>query len=683
MNLRFRINTPHDASEAENYEPVSWPLAPDFPIVLDQLGNVVSRYSDSRWRIWPWTKTPTLLNFGDGPQRKRAWRISKENADILRSIAAWLIYSPAGTSNANSLRKNITDIKFIFCICTEHKIIATDLERYPKVLEAVCKTIRPGRARALSSLLHLLWEWRLELGFIILTPQLIKTIKLTSGSEHGGQTAYIPPRIWSYQVNRLRELLTDFLTNRDGIEKCYARCLELYSRNYDGLSNAFITKKRSPFSKSGWKQGEQKESQYAGPFSNTAKEYGIYDLLMKWLIQPGESMDGMGRGISTLSGLLTLTTYCGIAYILNFSMMRIKEAWDLRSTCFTTEVDDSFGNIHIIKGTTSKTVDDDDARWVTSPSVKLAVDALSCIARLRLNCAQQHPTLIVDPQDLLDPRLVYRAYEPWANAFDLQQSTSVRPNYSSYKCIVELYPKLYENSEISITAIDLEIARQITPMLDASKYAIGMPWPFAWHQLRRTGAVNMQESDLVSEPSVQYQLKHATRAMSLYYGRGYSALRLNKSARSEFLSTMYEILSTKIVSLQNDRFISMSGQKHKESLIEPIKLLNIKTIEKAVKNGEISWRPTLLGGCTKKGPCPYGGIDNIIRCAGGDGRGPCVDGIIDIGQKDKLLSLRQTISKRIEQASTNSPLFQSLLQQQSAVQHSLEAIDQAYEKAKR
>ncbi|MBA6100318.1 MULTISPECIES: hypothetical protein [Pseudomonas] len=579
--------------------------------------------------------------------------------------------------------KYITDIKFIFYVCTDHQIIATDLERYPNVVEAICATVRPGRADQLSSILHLLWEWRAEIGFTLLTPNLIKAIKSKADSSSRGQTAYIPPRIWTYQVNRLREVLSDFLSNRDGIEKCYLHCLEIYSKHYNGLENAFTSNKRPPFSNPGPRAGEQQMARYAGPFSEIAKKYGIYDLLIKWLIKPGEIMDGMGRGVPTLSGFLTLVTYCGIGYILNFSMMRIKEAWDLRSSCFTTELDSSFGNIHIIQGATTKTIQDDDARWITSPSAKLAVDALSCIAKLRLVCAQQHPTLLVDPQDILDPWLVVRAYEPWANAVDLQKSTSVRPNYASYRSIIELYPKLFDCSEITITTSDLEIARQITPTLDESKYATGKFWPFSWHQLRRTGAVNMQESDLVSDPSMQYQLKHATRAMSLYYGKGYSALRLNKSARSEFLSTMYEMLSAKICSLESDRFISMTSPARKESIIQPIRMLDLKSIEKAVKKGEISWRPTLLGGCTKSGFCPYGGIDNIIRCAGGDGRGPCVDGIIDIDKRDKLSSLSQFLAKRIDQSSSRSPLYESLKQQYAALQYALEAIEQTHEQTKR
>ncbi|MEX3937270.1 hypothetical protein AB4Y32_37005 [Paraburkholderia phymatum] len=75
---------------------------------------------------------------------------------------------------------------------------------------------------------------------------------------------------------------------------------------------------------------------------------------------------------------------------------------------------------------------------------------------------------------------------------------------------------------LRITQQDRDLARLVTPTLDSGRFAVGKVWPLAWHQLRRTGTVNMQASGLVSDASLQFQLKHVSRAMSLYYGRGYA-----------------------------------------------------------------------------------------------------------------------------------------------------------------
>ncbi|WP_454838357.1 hypothetical protein [Pseudomonas mohnii] len=679
FELKLRIDIPFDTTGAKNTSVPKWPLPPDFPIIIDELGNVVSRYSDSRWYLWPWAKSPTLLNFGDGQQRNGASLVSTDNADILRCIAAWLIYSPSGANRASTLLKYITDLKPFFVTCTKNNILGTDLLRYPNVIESISSSMKSDRARALRSLLHLLWEWREEIGFVLLDPPAIKQLLPGSSPSRTTQTAYIPPRIWTYQVNRLRELLIDFLENQESIEHCYARCMELYTKNYGGLTNAFGVSGRSPFSKPRPGDGRRNKPDYAGPFSATAKEFGIHELLMKWIGDSEKGLDGPGRGVTMLSSFLTLTTHVGIAYILNFSMMRIKEAWDLRSDCLKVENDKNFGPIYILSGASTKTIDDDDARWVTSPSTQLAVDALRCIAKLRMKCAIHHPTLIVEQEDLDNPWLVCRSYEPWAGAVDVQRSTSVRPNYPAYKYLIELYPKLFDLKHLAITEKDLEIARQVTIGLDCKKYAVGEIWSFGWHQLRRTGAVNMQGSDLVSDPSAQYQLKHATRAMSLYYGKGYSAVRLNKSARNEFLEAMYEMLSMEIKSLSSQKFISLSGNDRKDSLLQPLRLLDAKELEQAIKKGSISWRQTLLGGCMKNGPCPYGGVDNIIRCGGGDGRPPCADGLVDVSHETQLQEFHTNIEARIDRTVAGSPLHQSLLAQKTSVDNALKAINSQYD----
>ncbi|WLH29936.1 hypothetical protein [Pseudomonas canadensis] len=671
FDLSLRIDVPFDTRNAANGKASEWPLPDEFPIVIDSDGHIVSRYSDSKWHLWPWAKRPILLNFGDGPQRKGAAIISKPNANVLRSIAAWLIYSPSGTNRPTSLIKQISDIKPIFVECTKQSILVTDLVRYPRVIEEISASSVPGRARALRTLLHLLYEWREEIGFMILDPLSIKKLVAGSPVKSSIQTAYIPPRIWKYQLCRLREFLEEFHTHREKIEECFARCVYLYSNNYGGLANAFQGERRSPFTKPRPSDRRHNKPFYAGPFSETAEKYGVAELLLKWVGDPEKGIEGPGRGVIMLSSYLTMATYASIAYMLNFSMMRIKEVWDLRCNCLVTENDPNFGKFFLLCGVTTKTIDDDDARWVTSPSAELAVKALSCISRLRISCAIENPALLVEPEDVVNPWLVCRSYEPWAGAINVGKTTALRPNYPSYDSIVRSYPKLFDSAEIRITEKDIEDARRVTIGLDSEKFKVGISWCFTWHQLRRTGAVNMQGSDLVSIPSMQYQLKHETRAMSLYYGRGYSAARLNNVARNEFLDAMYDLLSMKAESLQGPDFISIHGQERKASLLAAANLMDPKQIALAVKRGEISWRPTFFGGCMKSGPCPYGGVDNFIRCGGGDGKSPCIDGIIDRSRVERLEHARDELQLRLTTSSSNSPLHHSLLAQIKAIKNVL------------
>jgi len=66
----------------------------------------------------------------------------------------------------------------------------------------------------------------------------------------------------------------------------------------------------------------------------------------------------------------------------------------------------------------------------------------------------------------------------------------------------------------------------------------------------------------------------------------------------------------------------------------------------------VNFRETRLGGCTKRGPCEYGGIESVARCAGGDGDKPCRDGLFD---KNKAASIRRQLDKLNEQFNPAEP----------------------------
>lgn len=364
----------------------------------------------------------------------------------------------------------------------------------------------------------------------------------------------------------------------------------------------------------------------------------------------------------------------GTAYVLNFSMMRIEEAWALRADCLDVEEDDDFGKIYLLRGVTTKTIEDDDARWITSQFTEIAIEAMACVSRLRMVCAEANLKVPITPTDVHAPYLVLRPYEPWSNAKNTGEPLSVRPAYPSYQSIIEMYPQLFDLEQLKITNEDLQIARLITTTLDRDIFSVGKIWPLAWHQLRRTGAVNMLASGLVSDASVQYQLKHTTRAMSLYYGQGYSKVRLNEDTLNHYVRTLYEILSKEIVLLFSDRFVSPYGDSRKAEILKIVDPKDVKKLTKYAKTGEISWRQTLLGGCAKRGSCEFGGIDNVIRCGGGDRLGPCADALFDRHKKNSIQKLASLIDERLSEAPLGSPYHESLCAQKNAVENALNVL---------
>lgn len=654
----------------------SWPPPADFPVAVDSSGRVLSRYGDSRWTLTPLMRKSFTLNFGDGRQRKDVQRVSRLNADLLRQIAAWWLWGPRRKLSPICLHTRVGILRPLFVLCTNEGVSASALARHPAVVDKLHSVFPPSRCSAALSLLHILYGDRDELGFVLLDPQSLKRLDGALPEHAARQTPYIPPRIWLYQYGRLREFLEDFQLHADKVEACYRFCAMAYARNYGSLPAACMSKRvrssgRAPFGNKSDLTGAISGAKFHGPFSETASRFGIHELLSRWCLQHGERITCKGRGVRAISTYLSMASCVGIAYLLNLSMMRIEEAWSLRTDCLEVENDERIGPVYLLKGKTTKTLSDSDARWVTSPSAVIAVEVLSRIARLRMAIASKRPGIVTSPDEERNPYLCLRGYEPWCNAVNSSEPIAVRPHYPSYQSLVSRFPKLFDRNELKIAREDLDVARLITPTLGGSKFGTGKEWPLSWHQLRRTGAVNMQASGLVSDASLQYQLKHASRAMSYYYARGYSRVALNDQARDEYIRTMYEIVGKQISRLFSERYVSPHGENRKREILRAVSPRDSDRLADAAKAGKVSWRETLLGGCTKRGPCAYGGVDNITRCAGSDGRAPCADALFDRDKIPAIHQLGRTISMRLLSAPEGSPYRESLERQQLAVEHAL------------
>ena len=241
-----------------------------------------------------------------------------------------------------------------------------------------------------------------------------------------------------------------------------------------------------------------------------------------------------------------------------------------------------------------------------------------------------------------------------------------------------MWPKLFDGKELTITEADLEMANRMTFGLDPEKFAVGKVWPLAWHQLRRTGAVNMLASGLVTEASLQYQLKHASRAMSQYYGKNYYRLKepLNDEARAYYLREMYQSMVREFKALQSDQYVSPHGEKRKQQILSEISEKDHEQLLKAAKAGRISYRQTFLGGCANSGPpCPLGGISNISSCMGFGGNTPCASALLDKSKLPMIKQLKNVIAIQIFDAAPDSPLYESLQAQLESAERAIHVIE--------
>ncbi|SOU05660.1 hypothetical protein LMG19144_00699 [Xanthomonas arboricola pv. fragariae] len=674
--LGLGISTPHTDPNGANFVPPTWPPAADYPVTIDATESVVSRYGDPTWILTPWTGKASRVNFGDGPAKGKAKPISPVNAGLLRLLCAWWLWGPSSVRTGGELLRRFELVRPLFVLCSEKGISAAELSAHPHVRHQLSSVLHKSQRRNLISIFHNLYDCRDTIGFVLLEPAAIAALAAAIPNRESAQTAYIPPRIWLYQLSRLRECLDDFIAHERGIVDLYEFSIQAYEHNArNDLSSRGLRPRntRRPFTPSNTRlSGLQTGCIFHGEFSQAAKKYGVYDLLNRWV---GNEETGIQHA-TALSKYLTLTTYVGCAYLLNFSMMRIDEGWSLRSSCLAVERDDSGEDVFLLRGRTTKTTYDEDARWITSPSCTVALAAMQCVARLRTTAAQKSGLSPVTSSEADDPFLAVRAYEPWASR-NADVAPSILPLVSSYDRLSQQNPKLFDLRQLEITRADLEDALLFTPTLDPQKFAVGKPWPLAWHQLRRTGAVNMAASGLVSDSSVQYQLKHASRAMSRYYSQGcrHVSIGLSPSARDEFIRAMYEAVSRQLLATSSARFLSPYGEKHKLEILKLVSSADHGTLISHARAGRVAYREHLLGACLNPSPCDKGGVESIAPCGGLNNGRPCNFLVYDRAREARYVELQRVIRERLTKSEPGSPLQESLNIQLNVIEGALHAIE--------
>lgn len=660
--LGLQINSPLVHPQASNFRPASWPPLPDWSPILDAEGAAQCVYGDSVWPLDVWAGKPLKLSFGDG--KGRAKRINKPNADLLRQCAAWFLFGPRGCRNPASLLDKVKVIKPIFVVCTEERIVATDLMRFPKVVDKVARTLTPRAFSYVITTLHELLDVRDDIGFCLFDKVGLARLAALDPGHQAEQTAYIPPRIWSYQVSRLRECLTDYLKHREQVEACFQYCLDAYATHFGSLKQAVNAKSdgsKTPFQHRLKNKG--KGCVYHGSFHQTADGFGVTGLIEKW-VRPFTGEKGEHQ-ITMFSQYFDVVSKAGLAYLLNFSLMRIEEGRNLRSDCLMVEQDEKFGDIHILRGETTKTDQDADARWPVSESVRLAIEAMTHIAGLRMRCARERDGIGLTPADQANPYLIAYQYEPWSRG--KSKSYRLRPARTNYAVLTDVFPRLFDAKEITITEEDMRIARLITPSLNQDEFKVGAQWTFAWHQLRRTGAVNMLSSEMVDEPSLQLLLKHLSRVMTLYYGRNHSRLNLDRDTRTLFLKTMYQEFGRELRKLQSPQFVSPLGPERKAAIVHFIKETEATALDKAARQGKIGARRIRAGFCVKNRSCPYGGHEAIAHCLGGDDGKGCPELLVDIKKEPDIRAYEGVIDDQLSVVHPDSPRHNRLQAEKRAI----------------
>jgi hypothetical protein len=185
--------------------------------------------------------------------------------------------------------------------------------------------------------------------------------------------------------------------------------------------------------------------------------------------------------------------------------MRRGEVLNLKSDCIE-KIDTSSGTCYLIGISSKLSGRNEDAKWVTSKEIIKVVNILNSFNNI---VAKQF------------------------NA-DLTEL----PLFLSFISIlgktpkIEVKKKFSKNEELSLDYSKLTIIQSDKEEIDKFNFnsnidsiSLGDTWSFKTHQYRRSLAVHSINSGFVSLGTLQIQLKHLFREMTLYYANGASFAR--------------------------------------------------------------------------------------------------------------------------------------------------------------
>lgn len=588
-----------------NRELPQFPPPDDFPVCTSKRGVILARFEDNSWPMQEWLGKVYTFRFGRESTSTMSPWLSEQESYFFKLIMVLIMWVDPGGLKPSTLQSRYGKLRTMFKFCAENGISVSEFYKFPHLVSSFTLLVGPLASQYIS-VLRMIYNYRDLLGFKVLTLQQIGDLFVAGKSRASRQTPYIPSRISQVHLLRSLELMDDYNKHADSFEKLYRSVWSAYVDN-NGAPTTWHQKLVGPFNKTAIVSG----GQYFGKFVRAAEKFGVKDVLMKWMSRrPG----GCVRiDLISFSSFLSCVVLAGSTSIASLSAMRKEEINKLRADCFEARETD-LGKVYYLSGGTTKSIHDDDARWITCEDTLKAVAAMASIARLRMQAAVE---LGVDhsSDEVSNPYLISRAYEPWSKEWGRDRSiqTSLRKAISASSLYRDC-PILFLPGDTIITKEDFDEALKANPDLKIKRFAVGERWSFAFHQFRRTLMVNASLSNLVSPQSMQYQLKHLYLSMQMYYGQNYSGLAFNSKAKEEFIETSYEMMANRVVELKSPKFVSTISSLHKERAISYYDGKTVKQLTKMARQGQMSVKETIMGICLNTEPCEFGSADFVLGC---------------------------------------------------------------------
>lgn len=584
----------------------------DFIISRDRDGNVASVYSDKQWNVSTWHAEGRLaiFNFNFWPENVITPFREQVSAD-----ARWLVFSLIWLSEDNPL-----SVASLQGLITVIRALALNAESVPCSLT---KLLSDGglllefvngqglgqwaNLKTLCSMLsRLVRIGEVQLGFNIVGDKFRRLLQAQSirSQAQQKQTPPIPTRIYS-------SILSSLMKELDEWESVAPDCLKLlqdcgrdprYGRRY--TSQKARAERLDLEQVRALPQWQDIASPHVREF---LKNKGVCD-----------SVVGLASIIVEVQAVAKLT-------IQVYSGMRDNEARSLPYECIHTIV--SGGRTHrLIQGFTTKLSKGPKVvRWVTNKEGQRAIEIAQKIASAIYVACGTTVTVKDKTKSITNSRPLFAsiAYTHVCGAkprFKLDDHFFPIDLglYKFDRLLSRILPIIRNEHLLELEQIDEHRAWR-----SESKFEVGRPWPLSTHQLRRSLALYAQRSGLVSLPSLRRQLQHITDEMSRYYSRGaqYAAdifadgHEIPGHFCTEWRSTKAEseaISYATNVLLTDEKLFGGHAAFVSQRLRATDKVMSVATRSETMrmfKKGQLHYRETLIGGCTRSDECERPAMD--------------------------------------------------------------------------
>lgn len=501
--------------------------------------------------------------------------------------------------------------------------------------------LEQGHSARFKSTLSALLRYLANIGESKLGYKVVQRKDIKVARSISEQHVVIPPRIYIGFINSLG----DMLERLRGCDKQLEKFIGCFSDEYYARSHL----KQKQMGVGG--------RQFHRPlFSEGAIAHGLEDVLVGDFFC--HNRKDLPRAIASIQYVLKNVIHL-------YTGMRDQEVCRLQYDCILSEKSGTIQSVdeiesdldpvvYLISTTTKFEGYRKQESWLATEEVKRAVIVAQSICRA---LAKYHGVAAENCPLFLSPSILTNS----------KAAIEVRENFGKINTAWVDGAVINQQDFLELTATDPGRNFSVS-----GKYCVGQPWPLSSHQFRRSLAFYASNSGFVSLPTIRTQFKHLTLQMAKYYRNGFGNLRTifgyynpqtgkfqlpQSHVALEFqMGVPVSVANLLIGDLLSDETPLFGGtgafmEKQKKRLdSDSVSIVDVKndTLRRAQK-GELSYRPTVLGGCTKVGRCDSFMLGDVAACLA------CEDAII---KPEKLQEVIIASSRELEGYRTDSGEYQ-------------------------